>query len=167
MADYVIDTNVWVEVDKVIGIGNVESVTEIDCIKRCRDWLRAFARSEDRLVLDLTWQILKEYRKRIAPGGLARRLLDQLETQPRLRLVEVQVEWDENKHAKVPEECAIPDRDDRKFVAVALAHEPRPPIINAVDSDWVNARGQLAAVGITIQELCPEYIEEKLEDRGT
>lgn len=48
------------------------------------------------------------------------------------------------------------DRSDRKFVAVALGHPERPPILNATDDDWWNYREALARHGITIHFVCGE-----------
>ena len=47
------------------------------------------------------------------------------------------------------------DRSDQTFVAVAVASGGSPPILNAVDSDWWQHRGALAAAGITCEFLCP------------
>lgn len=48
------------------------------------------------------------------------------------------------------------DRDDRKFVAVALAHPELPPILNAVDTDWWEFREALETHGVRIEFLCPD-----------
>lgn len=53
------------------------------------------------------------------------------------------------------------DRSDRKFVAVANAHQDKPPILQATDSKWWGWRVALAEVGITVQFLCREYVEAK------
>ncbi len=52
------------------------------------------------------------------------------------------------------------DPSDRKFVAVANAHNDKPPIIEATDSKWWGWKDALAACGITIEFLCPNEIEE-------
>ncbi len=64
MTDYVIDTNVWLMVDKMIA--GVKSKAELDCIRGCRSWLRTFVESEEKLVVDVTYRILKEYRENIS-----------------------------------------------------------------------------------------------------
>lgn len=117
---------------------------------------------EDRLVVDLTYRIISEYRGQIPPAGQSARWLNQLETQPRDRLVEVIIQFDANGHAVLPPELEIHDNNDRRFVAVALAHDPTPPIVNATDTDWAQERERLAAGGITMQELCPDFIAERL-----
>jgi hypothetical protein len=53
------------------------------------------------------------------------------------------------------------DRSDRKFVAVANAHADKPPILQATDSKWWGWKDALAEVGITVQFLCPGYVEAK------
>lgn len=47
------------------------------------------------------------------------------------------------------------DRSDRKFVAVALASERKPRVLNAVDSDWRAFRVPLEENGVFVQFLCP------------
>ena len=49
------------------------------------------------------------------------------------------------------------DRNDQKFVAVALASGENPPILNAVDSDWWNHQAALRAAGISFEFLCPQH----------
>ena len=50
------------------------------------------------------------------------------------------------------------DPDDRKFIAVALAHSEKPPILQAVDSAWWNYRDALRQNGITIDFICEDDI---------
>ncbi len=51
------------------------------------------------------------------------------------------------------------DRDDRKFVAVALASGENPPILNATDTDWWDFREALQRNGVTVTFLCPEAMQ--------
>jgi hypothetical protein len=53
------------------------------------------------------------------------------------------------------------DRSDRKFIAVANAHADKPPVLQAADSKWWGWKDALKDVGITVQFLCPEYVESK------
>lgn len=48
------------------------------------------------------------------------------------------------------------DKDDRKYVAVALSSQRNPPVLNAVDSDWWDYRKPLEDNGVAIIFLCPE-----------
>jgi len=47
------------------------------------------------------------------------------------------------------------DKDDRKYVAVALSSHRNPPVLNAVDSDWWDYRQALESHGVRIVFLCP------------
>jgi len=51
------------------------------------------------------------------------------------------------------------DRDDRKFVAVALASAMNPIIHNASDSDWWDYRATLEEYALTLSFLCPALME--------
>jgi hypothetical protein len=53
------------------------------------------------------------------------------------------------------------DKSDRKFVAAANAHANKPPILQATDSKWWGWKDALAEVGITVQFLCPEFVQAK------
>lgn len=159
MAEYVVDTNVWVISDPIVADLTKD---EIDCIDICRKWLGEFINGDDKLVVDRSYKVIKEYRKRIRKGGRAEQWLNQLETKPRDRkLVELEIEFDAEGYAKVPTHCEIPDKDDRKWVALALAHNPTPPIVNATDTDWTQAKAMLDAAGLSVMELCLAYIQKK------
>lgn len=133
MGDFVIDTNVWVMADKPISEA---TLTELDCIACCKAWLSNFRNDRrSRLVLDHCYTILREYRRNMTEGGFARQILNELETQPRDRLIELEIELDDDGFALLPLELDGFDKDDRKFVAVAIAHNPLPPIVNASDTD--------------------------------
>lgn len=58
------------------------------------------------------------------------------------------------------------DPSDRKFLAVAAAHEERPPILQSFDSKWWGWQEALAAIGVTVHFLCPDAIAEKYLEKG-
>jgi hypothetical protein len=51
------------------------------------------------------------------------------------------------------------DRDDRVFVALALATPENPEIINAVDSDYRNHKEDLQRFEVSVVELCPSCLK--------
>lgn len=51
--------------------------------------------------------------------------------------------------------------DDQKFVAVAMKHPDRPPILNATDSDWWDYRKALERHGVVVEFLCPDIFAVK------
>jgi hypothetical protein len=163
VADYVVDTNVWAMVDKDIASLTAD---EIACFGQCKNWLRAFVAGDDKLVVDTQFLVFSEYRNNIGQNGLARVWLNQLETKPRNRkLVELEIELNEEGFAVVPPHCEIHDKQDRKWVALALKDEPPYPIVNAVDTDWEQEKELLNAANIYVQELCLTYIQTTLNRR--
>ena len=50
------------------------------------------------------------------------------------------------------------DAADRKFPAVANAHQDKPPILQAADCKWLDWWPTLQAVGITVDFICPADI---------
>lgn len=48
------------------------------------------------------------------------------------------------------------DHSDRKFVAVALTHSERPPVLNATDSDWWNYKDALLRHDVRVRFVCGE-----------
>jgi len=156
VTDYVVDTNIWVMIDKPLDKLSLEEIT---CLKACRKWLKDFVKSEQKLVVDLSYKIIGEYRVNIPKGGLARQWLNQLETQPReVRLIEVEIELDDKGVAVLPKTLVIADKNDRKFVAVALAVDPHPSIVNATDTDWLGVQKGLEEHNIIVINLCLDYL---------
>ena len=51
------------------------------------------------------------------------------------------------------------DPDDRKFIAVAVAHLEQPPILQAVDSQWWDFRDAFRRNGVTVKFICEEDIQ--------
>lgn len=51
------------------------------------------------------------------------------------------------------------DRSDRKFVAVVLASDFGPTVLNAVDSDWWIHREALARNSVRVEFLCPDQFD--------
>jgi hypothetical protein len=57
------------------------------------------------------------------------------------------------------------DPSDRKFLAVAAAHDDHPPILQALDSKWWGWAQALAAAGVTIHFLCPAQIAHTFHEK--
>jgi len=64
-----------------------------------------------------------------------------------------------------PPEGTFYDRSDRKFLAVAAAHENHPPILQSFDSKWWGWTAALTAIGVTVCFLCPDTIEAKYQKK--
>lgn len=163
MTDYVIDTNVWVNADK--NIERMERV-ERDCAQKCDQWLGDFVKGDSRLVVDASQGykpgILWEYRKSIGQHGKARSLLNELARNWSERIADVEIEWDEDNFAVLPDALRIEHREDRKFVAVVIEYRKdhsTPPIINSTDTDWRKENEKLEKGGIVLLELCSAFID--------
>jgi hypothetical protein len=58
-------------------------------------------------------------------------------------------------------EGTLYDRSDRKFLAVAAAHEEHPPILQSFDSKWWGWQSSLSEHQIKIHFLCEKEIARK------
>ena len=130
----VVDTNVWVNIDKLPP----QSEAERQCILACFEWGRSFnnAGGDHKIAADISYKILKEYFANIKKGGLAEQYLRTLLTQPITRIELVEIQFDEHDHAIVPNGL-VSDPNDRKWVAVKLQFNPTLHILNSTDNDWV------------------------------
>lgn len=118
------------------------------------------------IVIDNQWLILKEYRNKVNQTGqpgigdafLKWVLTNQTNSQ-RCQQVKIHPSED-NSFQEFPDDTQLKkfDPSDRKFVAVALAAQDCPPIINAVDSDWAEFYEALTIYGISIEFLCGEIV---------
>ena len=158
MSDIVIDANVWAIADRQLTEGL--PIEEEKCIRACRDWLEEFVAGADRLVVDWQYAIISEYRRNISSNGFSEQLLNKLESVSRTRFAGVTVEVDRDNHAILPHGFNLEDPSDRKYVAAAIAYYPHASIYNAADTDWTKERAQLSRYGLTIHELCPDYIAQ-------
>ena len=161
MTDVVIDTNVWAMIDKTIA--DVNTAEELDCIKACQEWIKAFISGDDRLAVDTMYKILGEYRQNIKKGGLAEQYLNRLESQPRDRIKDKEIEFDVDGYAILPDDWVFHDPSDCKFIAVSISFDPYAPIYNATDTDWEKEKPSLQEKGLIIHELCPDYIEVRIK----
>jgi hypothetical protein len=162
-ADYVIDTNVWVFATK--DLSQVRDLKELDCLEAAAGWIALFMRSIARLIVDECYAILGEYRRNA--NRQINVWLNALERQPRTRLLEVTIAWEESggeRIARLPLEFERIDRSDRKFLAVLLKHREsgaQAQLINASDTDWSTATALHPSLDALIVELCPEYIQAR------
>ena len=64
-----------------------------------------------------------------------------------------QVEDDERGFEGLPPNAF--DRSDRKFLAVAVV--ANATVVNATDSDWSENAALMSALGVEVQQLCPQH----------
>lgn len=133
------------------------------CVLACIDRLDALRR-EGIAVLDAGGAMLEEYQRNLSfqgqPGvgdAFFLWLFTNKENRHRVRQVSITPHATRG-YTEFPDDPALAafDRNDRKFVAVAIAASKRrrPPILNATDSDYAAFRQALARHQVDVEELC-------------
>ena len=156
----IVDTNVV-----VVANGRSEQAS-VDCVDTCGERLEEIMRGEMKLVLDNRWIILREYMQNLRSNGadVGDRFLGWIlaNWDKRCDLVSITpVAGLENAFEEFPDDPALEgfDPDDRKFIAVAVAHIEGPPILQAVDSQWWDFRNAFRRNGIIVEFICEEDIQ--------
>ncbi len=163
----VVDTNVPL-------VANRASTASQQCVLACAGAMREII-SSGHLVVDNAWRIVGEYKHQLnatgqpGPGdAFLKWVLTNLMNSDRCTQVEITpLDDDTEDFAEFPAALrAIGfDRSDRKFVAVAVAHEDSPPILQAFDSKWWGWRELLEEAVITVEFLCEAEIEQKYKEK--
>jgi hypothetical protein len=164
----VVDTNV-----PVVANGDSTQASP-RCVLTCAVRLRELTET-GRLVLDDKWLILKEYKANLRSDGqpgvgdaFLKWVLTNHRNPDRCELVAI-TPTDEQftDFFEFPRTAHLADfhSNDRKFVAVALAHPEHPPILQAVDTEWWEKRRELRAANVTVDFLCPEDMGAILKRR--
>ena len=158
----VADTNV-----AVVANALSEQASE-DCVETCAERLEEIMRGEVKLVLDDDWQILGEYAQNLHFTGtdvgdrFLQWVLRNWRNPERCDLIHItSVDGSENEFEEFPDDPTLEgfDPDDRKFIAVAVAHPEKPPILQAVDSQWSDFRDILRENGVTVAFICEADIQ--------
>ena len=162
MMKVIVDTNV-----PLVANGRADQASE-DCVETCIDILMQITGGNVKLVLDDQRRIIGEYRNKLNPGGfpgVGDAFLKWAEINwvnpQQCDLVSITPIDDlETDFQEFPTDSALADfdPDDRKFIAVALTHSEKPPILQAVDSGWWNYRDALRQNGVTIDFICEDDI---------
>ncbi len=162
MDNIVVDTNVWVNAGKLAT--DVETVEEADCIEACIDWTQDFLEGDLRLLVDTDSKVFDEYMTHISKGRFPGSNLYELYTHIWERFEAVEIQFDKSGYAILPEPASFHDPADRKWIALAMSCFPYAPVYNAADTDWEKERDHLESLGLTIHELCPDYIAQLLAE---
>ena len=162
----VVDTNV-----AVVANGRSEQASA-DCERMCGQRLQKITKGPDRLVLDDQRRIIREYQNNLRSEGqpgigdaFLKWVLTNWRNPKQCQLVTItQVGGNETDFRGLPSHPALQgfDPSDRKFVAVALAHSQRPPILQAVDSKWWDMQEALECNNVQVEFLCP-YDMQRLQ----
>ncbi len=160
---FVADTNVLVVAD-----GRSAQASRA-CVAACAVRLQSITRGKAKIVLDEGWRILREYARNLSQTGQGGAgssffawVLRNRSNADRCELVTIHpTDMDGTDFAEFPEDPGLAafDPSNRKFVAVALAHPDRPPILQAVDRRWWELRGILRRNGVSVEFLCEADIQ--------
>ena len=157
----IVDTNV-----AVVANGQSPQASS-NCVDTCINRLEGIVRGEEKLVLDNGWIILGEYLRNLRSSGepgagdsFLRWIL--MNKDDRCDLIHITpVDGSENEFEEFPDDPALNDfdPDDWKFVAVAITHPDKPPILQAVDSQWWDFRDAFHRNGIMVEFICAGDIQ--------
>lgn len=158
MSRFVVDTNVPVVAnggDRISASPRVSIECQLSAIKFLKKLLL-----NGKLLLDIDGEIQKEYRIYLNPKGqpgVGDRFYQSIlmSSPKKIERVDLPVD-EEGQYIDFPSELTGKgfDRSDRKFAA--LGRRCSAPVVNAVDSDWLEHRADLVRHGIDIIFLCGE-----------
>ena len=158
----VIDTNV-----AVVANGKHEEASD-DCVLCCIEAL--LQARQDKVLVDDAGQIFGEYQKHLSHAGqpgvgdaFFKWLWNNQANPKHCRQVAIIPDGSAGRvFAEFPDDPELRafDRDDRKFVAVAIASGETPEVLNAVDTDWWHFQVALVRHGIRIRFLCPDAMAD-------
>lgn len=169
MAMFLVDTNVMLAASAISGLSNhvVRAMPhEIELREMIYEWLVKFDQSDDRIVLDDVGLVRDEYERNMPFNWREQEYgMQVLQNKiDRMLVDEVPIESLEanGEHIAVLDpahEVLVTDREDRKWVACALAalilFNESPPIVYGAETDWYIAREPLQGIGICFQPLLP------------
>ena len=78
-----------------------------------------------------------------------------------------EISGSENHFEEFPTDASLInfDRADRKWIAVSVASNRDPEILNATDTDWWNYIEALEQNGIRVRFICPEHMKTKVKKK--
>ena len=163
MIAVVVDTNVAVTANGI----SLPAGVSASCVATCARRLQSL-RQNGIVVIDDGWRILREYRVNLHETGQPgvgdawfKWLLTNLANPERCHQVTITPVDAPQMFAEFPIDPDLEhfDKGDRKFVAVSRVHPERPALLNATDSDWQTHQSALARHGVTVDFLCPDFLD--------
>jgi hypothetical protein len=167
---YLVDTNVMLAASAVSELSNqaVRAMPqEIELREIIYEWLADFDQSDRRIVLDEDGLVRDEYERNM-PFNLREQEYGMQVLQSKLDrnladFVPIDSLEANGEHIAVLDpahEALVTDREDRKWVACALAaqilFDQVPPIVYGAETDWFMAEDELKGIGLCFQRLLPD-----------
>lgn len=176
---FLIDTNVMLAASAVSRLSDVAlraMPQEIELREQVFEWLIGFDGSDSRMVLDEMGLVRDEYERNL-PFNCQEQEYGMMVLQNKLdqnlvEFVPIETLNANGEHIAVLEadhEALVTDREDRKWVACALAasilYDEFPPIVYGAETDWYIVHDQLTALGIAFVRLLPDaWYESRIAD---
>ena len=168
----IVDTN-------VIVIANDTDDKRKNCRDRCRDRIKQIRDEHEKVVIDDGWRILGEYEDNTRPntrkgiGDLFVKRLLQNQRNPKVcTMVHITpLAGNGTDFEEFPTDTTLInfDPDDRKFIAVALAHKRDnghvPTILLAIDRGWLQFMAALTNHGVRVDLICEEDMQRSRQGR--
>lgn len=170
MAMFLVDTNVMLVASSVSELSNVAvraMPREVELREAIYKWLVEFDQSESRMVLDDIGLVRNEYERNM-PYNWREQEYGMFVFQSKIDRMQVDSVLIDSleangEHIAVLDpahEVLVTDREDRKWVACALAaqiiFDQVPPIVYGAETDWFIAEAQLKEIGLCFQRLLPD-----------
>lgn len=167
---YLVDTNVMLAASAVQELSNVAvraMPQEIELREMIYNWLADFDQSNRRIILDEEGLVRDEYERNM-PFNMYGQEYGMQVLQNKLdrnlaEYVPINSLKANGEHIAVLDpahEALVTDREDRKWVACALAaqilFDQVPPIAYGAETDWFIAEKKLIAIGLLFQRLLPD-----------
>ena len=166
---FLIDTNVMLAASAVSELSNVATRAmprEIELRELVYAWLSQFDQSDDFIVLDEEGLIRHEYDRNMPfnqhEQEYGQQVLQSKVDKLQVEYVPIDTLEANGEHIAVLDpahEPLVPDREDRKWVASALAagilFEEVPPVVYGAETDWFIAEEQLCGIGLCFRRLLP------------
>ena len=154
MTTFVVDTNV------AIAANGRGTHADTQCRLTCVQWLKSLVAGE-RVAIDDGNRILDEYKNHLNFSGgpgvgdvFFKHVFNNQYQGERVRRVAVTPIEDDQRGFEELRENTF-DRSDRKFLAVAVA--AGAVVLNATDSDWGEQAALMDALGVEVNQLCPQH----------
>lgn len=170
MAMYLVDTNVMLAASATIESSNLVNRAmplEVELREQVFNWLSDFEISASQILLDEEGLVRAEYERNMPFNMHAQEYgLQVLQNKIDRNLAEyvpIKTVEGNGEHIAVlaPEhEAIVTDREDRKWVACALAAQEylceTAPLVYGAETDWYIAEQALCAIGMELCRLLPE-----------
>ncbi|MBK3756343.1 hypothetical protein [Stutzerimonas frequens] len=150
-----------VETNVAIAANGRNTHACLECQLACVEFLEKLVRGRERVTIDSAGLMLGEYARYLYHSGqpsvgdeFFKYLHDNQYVEKKVQMVDIS----SNNDAKTGFDELPPnsmDPSDRKFLAVAIVSGD--VIYNALDSDWDEHHEEIEAMGVSVEQLCPQH----------